>query len=175
MKSLVVENIRKVKKAVPRIEKRTKVKISFGSGGRVFLKGSELEEFVVEKIVEAVDFGFDLEDAFLLLREDFVLKFIDIKSFTRRKNLKDVRSRVIGKRGKAIKTIEELSGCVMVVHDNCVGVIVDSLHLEAVVQAIQLLIQGAKHGNVFAYLERQNKEKSKFEEDLGLRDERFLE
>jgi rRNA processing protein Krr1/Pno1 len=43
--------------------------------------------------------------------------------------------------------------------------------LDAVTQAIENLIRGAKHGNVFAYLEKQNINRGKFDdEDLGLRE-----
>ena len=169
MRKVVVENLRKVKKAVPMIENKVNVKMSFGKGD-VLINGSELNEYLVEKIIIAVDFGFDVEDALLLMEEDFVLEFVDVKDHTRRKNLKDVRARLIGTNGKARKTIENLTGAVLVINANTVGIIVDAEHLDAVVQAIESLIQGAKHGNVFSYLEKQNVSMRKFdEEDLGLK------
>jgi ribosomal RNA assembly protein len=170
MRNVLVKNMRKIKKAVPAIENKVKVRVGFKKDS-VSLKGSELNEFLVEKVVQAVDFGFDVEDALLLINEDFVLEFIEVKEHTRRKNLKDVRARLIGTGGKARKTIENLTGSEIVINGNTVGVIVDSDHLDAVVQGIESLIQGAKHGNVFAYLEKQNISKRKFDEDdLGLRE-----
>ena len=146
MKTFVVENLKKVKKAVPKIEAKINVRISFGKPAeRVSVKGKELDEFVAEKIIEAVDFGFDVEDALILKNEDFILEFIDIKKHTPRKNLKDVRARVIGTGGKARKTIEGLTGSIIVIHANQVGVIVDSEHLDSTTQAIISLVQGAKH------------------------------
>jgi len=170
MRNVIVERMRKVKRAVPRIEERMKVKLGFGKDS-VSVSGSELDEYLVEKIICAVDFGFDVEDALLLKNEDFVLEFIDIKEHTRRKNLKDVRARVIGTGGKAKKTIENLTGSVICINLNKVGVIVDSAHLDVVVQAIESLIQGARHGNVFAYLEKQGVAiRGRDDEDLGLRE-----
>jgi ribosomal RNA assembly protein len=169
MRIIVVESMNKIKKAVPAIENKIKVKISFGKD-RVNVVGSELNEFLVEEIIRAVDFGFHIDDAILLKNEDFVLGFIDIKEHTRRKNLKDVRARVIGTNGKARKTLENLTGSVIVIKSNQIGVIVDSDHLDTTIQAIESLIQGSKHGNVFSYLEKQNSLKSPFEEDLGLRE-----
>ena len=126
---------------------------------------------MAEKIIGAVDFGFHVDDALLLTSDDFVLEFIHVKEHTRRKNLKEVRARLIGTEGKARKTIENLTGSEIVISGNTVGVIVDSAHLDAVVQGIESLIQGAKHGNVFAYLEKQNVSRNKFdEEDLGLKE-----
>ena len=170
MRNVLVQNMNKIKKAVPTIENKVKVKIGFGRG-QVSIKGSELNEYLVEKVVQAIDFGFMVDDALLLMNDDFVLEFIEVKEHTRRKNLKEVRARMIGTGGKARKTIENLTGSEIVIHDNTVGVIVDSNHLDAVVQGIESLIQGAKHGNVFAYLEKQNVSRRKFDEDdLGLKD-----
>ncbi|MDH3353493.1 MAG: hypothetical protein OEL87_03530 [Nanoarchaeota archaeon] len=169
MRNVPVINMKRIKKAVPAIENKIKVKIGFGKGF-VSIKASELNEYLVEQVIRAVDFGFYVDDALLLLNEDFVLEFIEVKEHTRRKNLKEVRARLIGTGGKARKTIEKLTGSEIVIHDNTVGVIVDSEHLEAVIQGIESLIQGAKHGNVFAYLEKQNISRKKFEkDDLGLK------
>ena len=166
----MVQNMNKVKRAVPTIENKVKIKIGFGKG-QVNIKGNELNEYLVEKVIQAVDFGFNVDDALLLLNDDFVLEFIEVKEHTRRKNLKDVRARIIGTGGKARKTIENLTGSEIVIQGNTVGVIVDSVHLDAVVQGIESLIQGAKHGNVFAYLEKQNVSRRKFgKDDLGLKE-----
>jgi len=94
-----------------------------------------------------------------------------VKEHTPRKNLKEVRARLIGTDGKARKTIENLTGAEIVINGNSVGLIVDAEHLGAAVQGIESLIQGAKHGNVFAYLEKQNARKAGLSEDLGLRDD----
>jgi ribosomal RNA assembly protein len=170
MRNVIVENMGKVRRAVPGIENKVKVKIGFGKDS-VSVKGSELNEYLVERIIQAIDFGFMTDDALLLLNEDFVLEFVEVKEHTRRKNLKDVRARIIGTGGKARKTIENLTGAEIVINGNSVGVIVDSDHMEMVVQGIESLIQGAKHGNVFAYLEKQNVSRQKFDgEDLGLKE-----
>ena len=129
-----------------------------------------MNEYLVEKVIRAVDFGFNIDDALLLMSDDFLLEFIEVKEHTHRKNLKDVRARLIGTGGKARKTIQNLTGSEIVIQGNTVGVIVDADHLDAVMQGIESLIQGAKHGNVFAYLEKQNISKRKFErDDLGLK------
>ena len=167
MKTILVQNLSKVKKAVPRIESKIKVNFTFGKD-RVNIDGSELSEFLVEQIVRAIDFGFYVEDALLLINQDFILEFVNIKENTRRNNLKDVRSRVIGTEGRAKRTIENLTGAIMVVKVNEIAVIVDSEHLDSTIQSIKSLIQGSKHGNVFAYLEKQGKAKRLMDDDLGL-------
>jgi|SRR3989344_5743533 len=170
MRTIIIENLTKIKKAVPKIENSIKVKISFGRG-QINIRGNELNEFLTEEIVRAIDFGFDVDDALLLKNEDFLLEFINIKSNTPRKNFKDIRARLIGTKGKAKKTIEKLTGSILAIKNNEVGIIVDSSHLDAVTQGIESLIRGAKHGNIFAYLEKQNAQLQRFDdEDLGLKE-----
>ncbi|MFA4960363.1 MAG: hypothetical protein WC548_01750 [Candidatus Pacearchaeota archaeon] len=172
MRVIVVESMRKIKKIVPVIENKIKIKINFFRD-KITIEGNELNEFLVEKIIQAIDFGFYVEDALLLKDEKFVLEFIDIKEHTYRKNLKDVRARLIGTDGKAKKTIENLSGAVLVIKDNRIGVIVDNEHLDVVIQAIQSLIQGSKHGNVFSYLEKKEAElRNPNNDDLGLKEKK---
>ena len=171
MRTIPVESVRKIKKATPTIEGKVKVRISFGKD-RVNVEGKEFDEYLVSQIIRAVDFGFDVDDALLLLNSDFVLEFIDVKSHTRRKNLKDVRARLIGTNGKAKKTIENLTGAVVVISENQVGVIVDASHLDTTIQGIECLIQGSKHGNVFSYIEKNNSSRRirGDSDDLGLKE-----
>ncbi len=169
MRSVLVQNMKKIKRAVPGIENKVKIKIGFRKDS-VSIRGSELNEYLVEQIVRAIDFGFDIDDALLLVGEEFILEFIDVKGNTRRKNLRDVRSRIIGTDGRAKRTIEKLTGAAVVINSNNVGVIVDADHLSATVQGIEGLINGSKHGNVFGFLERQGYKINRNDADLGLRE-----
>lgn len=172
VKTILVENLKKIKKAVPKIEAKVKIRFSIGKN-IVIIRGNELNEFIVEKIVHAVDFGFEVEDALLLLGQNHSLEFIDVKEHTRRKNLHDVRSRLIGTGGKVLNTLENLTGAILVVKNNKIGVISESKTLDGITQAIELIIRGAKHGNAYAFLERINRSRRRSgfsDEDLGLRD-----
>ncbi len=169
MKTLVIANSRRIRKAIPIIESKIKIKINYNLR-RVSITGKELNEFLAEQMLIAVDFGFNVEDALLLKNENFVLEFVNIKDYARRKNLEEIRGRVIGRQGKAKMTIEELSGGVLAINNNQIGVIVDSEHLDAVIQGLISLIKGAKHSNVFSYLEKQNANLRELDEDdLGLK------
>lgn len=169
MHTLIVEKINKIKKAVPKVESKLKIKISF-SGKKLTLKGNELTEFITIEIIKAIDYGFDTEDALLLLDQNYSLKIINIKEHTRRKNLEEIRARIIGRQGKAKTTIANLTNSKIVVKGNEVAIISDADHLEFVTQGVISLIQGAKHGNVFSYLEKQNRTLREIDkEDLGLK------
>jgi len=169
MQTVIIENLRKIRKSIPKIGRTLRVQISV-SGNNVSVSGNELDEFISIKVLKAVDFGFDVEDALVLKNEDYVLEFVGVKAHSRRNNLKEVRARLIGTNGKAKKTIEGLTGAVIVIQSNCIGIIVNSEHLDSAVQGIVSLIQGAKHANVFSYLEKQNVVLRKADDDLGLKE-----
>jgi ribosomal RNA assembly protein len=169
MYTLIVEHQDKIKKAIKILEEKLEVKISY-SKNNFQISGEEYSEFLCGEIIKATDFGFNVEDALLLKREDFSLQFLNIKDYSKKENLENVRARIIGANGRAKGTIEELTGAIIVVNTNQIGIIVRADHLDSVVQAIILIIHGSKHANVFAYLEKQNVLLRKFnDEDLGLR------
>ena len=170
VKTISVLKIKKIKKAVPKIEKKIKVHFTF-SNNKISFKGNELNEFLTEEVIRALEFGFDIEDALLLLEDGYNLKFVNIKEHQKRRNLKDLRSRIIGRKGKAIKTIENLTEFKMVVNENEVGLIVHEDSAEMTLQALESLIQGSKHGNIYSYLEKQKSSKYRRSfEDLGLKE-----
>jgi ribosomal RNA assembly protein len=170
---ILVSQLGKIKKAVPLLEQRLGVKISW-AGKRVSVSGEEFDSILALDMIRAINFGFDAEDTLLLMNPDFNLHFLNIKEYTRKTKFSEVRSRIIGRNGRAKGTIQELTGSIIVLHDNNVGIIVDSAHLDSVIYAITALIRGSKHANIFAYLEKQNAERRKFdEEDLGLKDKKL--
>ena len=169
MKTIPIISARKIRQAVPKIEEKIKIKLSLNKKV-LTIRGTELNEYITEKIIQAIDFGFEPEDALLLRNENFLLEFVNIKEHTHRHHLEDIRSRVIGRNGKAKRTIEELTGAVLHINENSVGIIVDAEHVEQTIQAIISLVQGSKHSNVFAYLEKQNAKLRHLDtEDLGLK------
>lgn len=170
MRKIAITNRNRIKKSILGIKKKVDINISLKTDSAV-LNGEEINEVLVEKIIIAIDFGFELEDALLLTKDNWNIEYINIKDHTRRRNLEEVRSRIIGTEGKAKRTIETLTDSVIVIHNNMVGVISDSDHLSYAIQGIISLIQGAKHGNVFSYIERQNTKLRRLDlDDLGLKD-----
>ncbi len=170
MRKLIVSSPAKIKNSIPKILQKLEVKITV-KRKNIIIDGTEFNEFTAEKMIQAIDFGFDVEDALGLINEDVNIEYINIKEHTHRKNLTEIRSRIIGTDGKAKRTIETLTGAAIVIHNNVVGIISDSDHLPHTLQGIISLIQGAKHSNVFSYIERQNSNLRKIDTDeLGLRD-----
>ena len=137
------------------IEKKLGVKITI-KGKQTKIEGNPVEEYEAVMILDALDFGFSLNDAIRLTDENVAFRKLPIKQFTRRKNLEEVRGRIIGTEGKTIRTVEEVSGCALALHQNTVGIIGPAENIEEATTALKNLIKGSKQTNVYRFLERMN-------------------
>ena len=170
MRKILISSPLKIKKAIPKIKLKFDVHTDLKRNS-LTINGNEFDEFTVGKIIEAIDFGFEIDDAMMLAKDNRSIEYVNMKEHTHRKNLMEIRSRVIGTDGKAKQTIENLTDSAIVIHNNVVGIIADNAHMPYTIQGIISLVQGSKHGNVFSYIERQNANLRKIKpEELGLRD-----
>ncbi|MBI3334370.1 hypothetical protein HYZ97_02695 [Candidatus Pacearchaeota archaeon] len=174
MENIYLKKTAEIKKERIMLEERLRVRINV-KGKAVSFKGEPVDEFEAMHIFEAVQFGFTLKDALLLLEPDMQFRKLHIKDFTRRKNLYEVRSRIIGREGKTKRTIEDISDCVLVLNENTLGIIGSAEAIDTTLTALKSLIGGSKEGNVYRYLERMNAAKKdirKKGEDLGLKNKK---
>lgn len=166
MEKLVCEKISRIIKNREKLEKLLNVKIK-NRGKEVSIEGRAEDEYVAEKIIEALEFGFPFSTAMLLKEQDFMLEVINVKDHTKRKDLERIRARIIGRHGKTLKTLQTLTMCHFEIKDNHVGVIGDPEHIRNAHEAVISLIRGAKQSNVYSFLE---KHQVKHVFDLGLKD-----
>jgi KH domain-containing protein len=159
------ETIRKISKNKKLLEKKLKVKIEINDS-EVNLKGKEIDVYVGEKVLEAIARNFSINTALLLLSEDYVLEDIPIRTVTKKKNLENIKARIIGTKGKTLKVLSELSNCNITLHNNTVSIIGRGEDVKEATVAIKRLILGSKQSNVYSYLERN---RSREEENLGLK------
>jgi len=162
MESIFMENLRELKKNLQEIEKKLELKISI-EGKKVTILGSAIKEYEGLMTLEAIKFGFSAKKSLQLLDEDFSFVKIPIKKFTRRKNLKDVRARIIGREGKTKRTLETLSDSDIIINEkeNEIGIICHAESIEEAKTAVQRLIHGSKEANVYRFLEKMNAERKK--------------
>ncbi len=168
MIKLIIEKIQRITKNKRKLEEALEVKIE-NRGKEVYIEGTPESEYTAEKVIDALNFGFPFSQALLIKKEDLIFEKIPIKEHTNQKNLERVRARIIGSKGKTLKTVSQLSDCFLELKDNSVGIIGDPEHIQVANEAIVSLIKGTKQGNVYAYLE---KHQPKIEHDLGLRDKK---
>lgn len=155
---IITNNLKEVLNNKERLEKELKIKI-INKGRTILIEGSPENEYLCLKILEAVNLGFSINKALLLKNEEVVFYIINIKDITKRKDLKQVRARLIGIEGKTKANIENLSDCLLSIHDNQVGIIGESGYIKEAIIGMKSLIQGSKQGNVYARLERKKKER----------------
>lgn len=158
METLIVKSVREIKKILPELEEKLKVKIAI-KGLQITLTGEPLDEYEAMGIFDAIGFGFSPKVALMLKEEDVMFRKVSIRHITNRKNISIIKARLIGTNGKTKKTIEHLADCRIVVNDNEVGIIGPTAEMEEATTAIENLIRGSKQGNVYNYLERKNRER----------------
>lgn len=166
METIYCEKISRIIKNKKKLEKNLKVKIET-KGKDVGIEGKPEDEYLAEKVIEALEFGFPFSVALLVRNEEYVFEILSIKDYTKRKDLRSIKARIIGKKGKTLKTIQELTKCYFELKENRVGIIGDPEHLKNAQEALIFLIRGAKHSNVYKHLEK-HQVKPIF--DLGLRE-----
>lgn len=164
METIYLKRIFEVRKLKSELEKKLNVKLVI-VGKHVKIDGESLDEYDAMRVFEAINFGFSVRKALVLKREDFVFKVVHIKEYTKR-NLKDIKARLIGKHGRTRKTISMISGCDVLIKESDVGVIGYCEDVDDTVAGIVSLIKGSKQANIYKYLERMNRAKKQGQPDF---------
>ena len=154
------------------LEEKTGVKLDIDSTeGIVSISGNEaINVFQCLEIVKAIARGFNPEIAFLLLKIDYMFEIINILDFTASKDqLARLKGRVIGQNGKSRTCIEELTETHISVYGKTVGIIGEPEYVAIARKALESLLNGSPHSNVYHWLEKQRKlvKRREFEEDIN--------
>lgn len=164
MEIFILTKTLELKRAKDEIGKKLNIKINI-MGRKVTIDGEPYNEYLASLVLDAIDFGFSAEKALLLKDPDVLFRRIPVKEFTRRKNIYDVRARIIGTHGQTLNTLKEISGCHTILNGNMVGVIGSAESIDNVTIALTNLIRGSKQSNVYRYLEKQNKNKKLYAQE----------
>lgn len=167
MIKIIVDKIARIIKSRKKLEGVLEVKIT-NRGKEVYIEGKAEDEFVAERVVQALDFGFPYAAAVEIKTDDLAFEILNVKEYTKQKNLERVRGRIIGTKGKTLKVLSDLTNCYLELKDNEVGIVGEPEFIKTAEDAIISLIQGSKTGNVYSYLE---KHQPKPLVDLGLKKE----
>ena len=141
---------------------KTKATIEVDSGeGEVTVSGEGEGFFKAQDIVKAIGRGFSPERAFTLLKDDYLLKVIDITEYAgkNRSNQKAKRGRVIGRQGMTRVEIEKYTHCLISVHGKTVAIIGLADEIEAAAKAVEMLLEGAKHETMEYFMRGGRKER----------------
>lgn len=135
------------------IENKTNTKIFIGE--EITIEGDALDVMATENIIKAISRGFAPEKALELLDEEKILHIVQLP-----KNEKEViriKSRLIGTMGKARRNIERLTNTHISVYGKTVSIIGSYEDAEIAKAAIEKLILGSMHSNVYRFLSLRKK------------------
>lgn len=153
MKKIICEKLQRIIKNKRNLEEKLKIKIT-NRGKEVNIIGKPEDEYLAEKVIDALNFGFSFPVSILIKEENCELEIINIKNYTKRKDFKTIKARIIGKKGRTLKTLQNLTNCNFELKDNFVGIIGSPEYIENAQEAIISIIKGAKQSNVYSFLEK---------------------
>ena len=153
METIICEKIQRILKNKEKLESKLDVRIKI-RGKEVSVSGKPEDEYIAVKVFQALDFGFPFSDTLLIKEEDFMLEILNIKDYTKRKDLKVVRARIIGKKGRTLRALNELTKCDFELKGNELGILGDPEYIKNAQEAATSLIRGAKQANVYSFLEK---------------------
>lgn len=142
------------------IEKRTKTKINISKEGDVRITSEEsYNVFITVPIIKAVGRGFNPTIAVLLARDNFHFEVIDMRNFSKdsKARLQRIRGRLIGTEGRAWKMIEQLTNTHLAVQGRTAAIIGHTEEVAIARQAVEKLLGGSPHSNVYLFIESQIK------------------
>lgn len=142
------------------IEKETNCKINVDSNeGDVNISGKDaVMLFALREVIKAIARGFNPEIAKQLLKQDYSLEIISLNDYSREKNHQQrLKGRVIGMEGKARANIENLTECYVSVYGKTIAIIGKIEMVSICKRAIESLLSGSPHKNVYKWLERQRR------------------
>ena len=141
------------------IYKQTKTQIEIDSHtGEVIVTGEGENFFKAVDIVKAIGRGFSPKRAFTLLEKDYLLKIVEITSYTgkNRSAQEAKRGRVIGRHGEARREIEKKTGSLISVYGKTVAIIAKPDTIDEAADAVEMLLQGAAHESMEHFLEEKH-------------------
>jgi len=131
----------------------------------VVSKEDALEAMRVMEVVRAIGRGFSPERALPLLDDEMLmLDVLDLSKLVGTKNdMIRIKGRIIGKEGKTREIMESLTSAKISVYGKTVAILGYPEQIRIVRAAIEMLMDGAPHGNVYSFLEKKHRELAKVE------------
>jgi len=150
------------------IEEKTKTTLEIDSEtGTISIASPEdpLQGLRVLDLVKAIGRGFSPERALCILDDEMLmLDILDLsKILGTKSDMARVKGRIIGKDGRSRVIMERLSGAKVSVYGKTVALLGYPQQIRVARAAIEMLLDGAPHGNVYSFLEKKHQELAKEE------------
>ena len=152
------KDIRREKKLFAQFEELG-VKVSVSENTVTLKADSAFNLLLVKNAVAAFNRGFDPKTASLLLDDSYDLAIISIKDYANTtKRQAQLKGRVIGSRGMIKKRLSKETSTYIKVYGKTISIIGAYQNLNIAVEAVEMLLKGAKHDGVFSMIDRRKLE-----------------
>ena len=144
------------------LEKSTKTTIDVDSKeGEIVISGKDaLMLYSVREVIRAIGRGFNPDIAKLMLKMDYGFELLSLADYARnQKDMTRLKGRIIGEKGKSRRTMEDLTQTNICVYGKTVGIIGPIEYIADARKAIEQLLSGMPHAQVYKWLEKRRKEK----------------
>ncbi len=135
------------------LEKKTNTKLFISE--EITIEGEAIDVMTAENVIKAIGRGFSPDAALELLDEDKVLYVLQLPASD--KEMKRIKSRIIGTGGMARRNLERLTDTRISVYGKTVSIIGYYDDADAAKEAVEKLIKGSMHRNVYKFLELRKK------------------
>ncbi len=124
-----------------------------------------LNVFTAQKVVNAINRGFNPTKAMKLLEENFDLEIFNLLKIIGKsdKRITRVKGRVIGRNGEMRRGLEKFAESFISVYGKTISIIADYDNLQIARKAVSMLINGMPHHVVLKFLEDKYNLKKKEE------------
>ncbi len=125
--------------------------------------------FKAKDVITALGRGFSPENAFrLIYNEETMLEIIDLRIIFGKSDsdIRRVKGRIIGMKGKTRRVIEQLTDADLAIYGHTVSIIGTLAQVNIAKEAIEMLIKGSMHRNVYRFLNKKRRELKKKMLDL---------
>jgi ribosomal RNA assembly protein len=111
-------------------------------------------------VVNAIGRGFSPDRAFVLKDDDVILDIIDLREIFGRNDeaISRIKGRVIGRRGKIRKLIEELTKTDVSIYGYTISLIGDYDSISTAREATLMILEGKQHSTVYKFLRQRRRE-----------------
>ena len=149
-----------------KIESTTKTSIEIDSeSGSISISPREdtedpLSVWKARYIVKAIGRGFNPEIALKLTDDEMMLEIINLPDYVGRSKKAVLRQkgRIIGRDGRTRDIITDMTGVDVSVYGKTVALIGNMEHVHLAKEAVEMILEGARHKSVYAFLERKSRE-----------------
>lgn len=126
-------------------------------------KYNPLNIFTAQKIINAVNRGFNPSKAMKLLDETYDLEIFNLYTILGKseKKIKRMKGRIIGRNGEMRVAIERYAESFLSVYGKTISIIADYDNLQIARKGVNMLLNGMPHHTVLRFLETKYNEKKK--------------